>query len=270
MLSKIKSFIKLTIYFLLKISFINKILYLFIRINENSKYEIPILKKKFFFAKSNKLNEYRVKTFLTKEPETINWINTFEEDSIFWDVGANIGLYSLYASIIKKCKTYSFEPSVFNLEILARNINLNSQNKNITLIPISLSSNKSVSEFFCSSTEKSGALSSFATKIDQHGANLNSSFSYSTIGISMDEFIDFYKLEYPDYIKIDVDGNEHIILQGGKNCLINCKSILLELSDQYNDQTLTSVKILKENNFKLESKFYKSGSKQSNQIWMKA
>lgn len=269
MLYKIKTFIKLVVNLLLKISFINKILNLINRINENSKYEITILNKNFFFAKSNNLNEYRVKTFLTKEPETINWINTFEKGSIFWDIGANIGLYSLYASIISKCKTYSFEPSVFNLEILARNINLNSQNNNITLIPISLSSNKSISEFFCSSTEKSGALSSFATKIDQHGGNLRSAFSYSTIGISIDELIDFYKLEYPDYIKIDVDGNEHIILQGAKNSLKYCKSILLELSDHYSSQILTSVEILKENNFKLESKFYKSSSQQSNQIWTK-
>lgn len=269
MKNKIKIFFKLFLKYLLAINFIKKLFYVLMRIHDNDKYQLKVKNKNFLFTKSNALNEYRVNTFLTKEPETIEWINSFKKNKVFWDIGSNIGLYSLYAAMIPECKVYSFEPSVFNLEILARNINLNSQNKNITLIPISLSSNKSVSEFFCSSIEKSGALSSFSTKIDQNGKNLNSLFSYSTIGISMDDLIKFYNLDYPDYIKIDVDGNEHIILEGAKNSLIKCKSILLELSDVFSEQVLISEKILKENNFKLDSKFYKSNSQQSNQIWKK-
>jgi hypothetical protein len=41
---------------------------------------------------------WRAETLLTKEPETIEWIETFNEESVFWDVGANIGVYSLYAA----------------------------------------------------------------------------------------------------------------------------------------------------------------------------
>ena len=37
----------------------------------------------------------RVDRINTKEPETINWINGFEKGSIFFDVGANIGIYTL-------------------------------------------------------------------------------------------------------------------------------------------------------------------------------
>ena len=39
------------------------------------------------------------KPLLTKEPGTIAWIEGFTEDDVFWDVGANVGLYSLYAGI---------------------------------------------------------------------------------------------------------------------------------------------------------------------------
>ncbi len=46
----------------------------------------------------NYLIKYRIDTLLTKEPETISWINTFNQDEIFYDVGSNIGLYSCYAA----------------------------------------------------------------------------------------------------------------------------------------------------------------------------
>ena len=43
---------------------------------------------------------WRVRTILDKEPDTIEWIDNFSIDNndnfIFWDIGANIGLYSLY------------------------------------------------------------------------------------------------------------------------------------------------------------------------------
>ena len=46
----------------------------------------------------DELNDWRAITFASKEPETLAWIETFENSSVFWDVGANIGLYSIYAA----------------------------------------------------------------------------------------------------------------------------------------------------------------------------
>jgi FkbM family methyltransferase len=45
--------------------------------------------------------------------------------SVLWDIGANVGLYSCYAVKARDCRVFAFEPSVFNLELLARNIFLN-------------------------------------------------------------------------------------------------------------------------------------------------
>jgi hypothetical protein len=42
---------------------------------------------------------WRANTLLTKEPDTIEWINSFEKEDVFWDIGANNGNYSLYAAI---------------------------------------------------------------------------------------------------------------------------------------------------------------------------
>ena len=49
----------------------------------------------------------------------------FAEGSTFWDIGANVGIYEHFTGMSRKCHTFAFEPSVFNLEILARNIALN-------------------------------------------------------------------------------------------------------------------------------------------------
>ena len=77
-------------------------------------------------------NFYTDLSFFTKEPETLDWINNFEqkENLIFWDIGANIGLYSIYNSIKNKDSiTISFEPSSSNLRILSRNISINKLKK---------------------------------------------------------------------------------------------------------------------------------------------
>ena len=51
----------------------------------------------------NWINRYRATTFSEKEPETLEWIDSLEKESVLWDVGANVGLYSIYAVKKRKC-----------------------------------------------------------------------------------------------------------------------------------------------------------------------
>ena len=50
-----------------------------------------------------------------------------------------MGLYSVYAAKKGKCTVCAFEPSVFNLELLARNMFLNDIQEQVTITPLSLS-----------------------------------------------------------------------------------------------------------------------------------
>src|SRR5688500_7722126 len=54
----------------------------------------------------------RAKTYSIKEPDTLDWLDSFLPDSCLFDLGANIGQYSLYpaAKYGKKIRIYSFEP----------------------------------------------------------------------------------------------------------------------------------------------------------------
>ena len=86
--------------------------------HKNSYRKIKILDNEIKFFTPNQLTEYRVDTFFTKEPDMLRWIDNFKEIDklIFWDIGANIGLYSIY-SVLKNdnISTIAFEPSTSNL-----------------------------------------------------------------------------------------------------------------------------------------------------------
>ena len=67
-----------------------------------------ISSKKINYSISNDKTLWRAKTLFTKEPITINWIRNFKKDSVFFDVGANVGMYSVFAAIINDIKVFSF------------------------------------------------------------------------------------------------------------------------------------------------------------------
>ena len=139
------------------------------------------------FYVPNRLSYYRADTFSTKEPETLSWIDNFDNESTFWDIGANIGLYSCYAAKKKNCNVYAFEPSIFNLEWLAKNIHTNNLVNNITIIPIPLTKSLSKNTLNFSTTEWSGALSTFGQNYGHDGKNIENVFKFSTIGLSMND-----------------------------------------------------------------------------------
>ena len=227
------------------------------------------------FVDLNWITRFRIDTFATKEPETLAWIDTFEKKTVFWDIGANIGLYSCYVAKRHNCKVCAFEPSIFNLELLGRNISLNRLTNSITIIPIPLTEKLLENKLNMSTTELGGSGSTFGQNYTQDGSKLIKQFDYKTIGISMDQAISLLKLPQPDYIKIDVDGIEHLILKGGSEILKKTKSLLVEVDDKFETQKQNTTKYLTNAGFKLTEKSHSQlfeGTKYDtcfNQIWKK-
>lgn len=224
----------------------------------------------FLFHTPNWVTSYRADSFSTKEPETLDWIDEFVPNSIFWDIGANVGLYSIYAAKTKNTLTFSFEPSFFNLEFLVKNINSNKLQDNINIVPIALSDTNGINSFNMSNTDWGGALSTFSKSYDQNGYDFKINFKYNTLGVTSDDAASLFNIPKPKYIKIDVDGIEHLILSGMMDILDSASEILIELSNNFKEQIDISNSILKSKGFILQKHIIDSNKMiPTNQIWKK-
>ncbi len=244
--------------------------------HEDSYTKIKVLDKDVNFFVPNSVTNNRVDTFYTKEPETLAWIDDFLEDKniIFWDIGSNIGQYSIYAALKhEKCHVVSFEPSTSNLRVLSRNVSINGLEERIDIFTMPLIDK---GHNFLMMNEKNfeegRAQNSFGDELDHLGNKFSPKSKYQLLGISINQLLDTNVLEIPDYIKIDVDGIELLILQGSEKYLKNqkIKSISIELNEGREEEFKQTLELMEESGFKIKSKkrddnAYKDHSKFINQ-----
>ena len=226
-------------------------------VQERSYKSIKILDKEIKFFVPNQLLEWRVDTYFSKEPETLEWIDSFQEKEnlIFWDIGANIGLYSIYNSLKHpKSTIIAFEPSSSNLRVLTRNISINNLEKNIKVVPTPLTNKKNIfQEMNEGQFVEGGALNSFGEKFDFEGKEFKPTMKYNLLGTTINYFLENSILDIPDYIKIDVDGIEHLILEGGDKFLNNkkVKSLSIEINENFKEQYDKVLNLMNKYEFKL-------------------
>ena len=181
----------------------------------------------------------------------------------------------MYAAKKRSCRVWAFEPSVFNLELLARNIVLNGLTDLICIVPLALSDQLGANRLRMTSTDWGGALSTFGQGFGWDGKEIRQVFEFQTLGLSMEDAIKRLAVPQPDYIKMDVDGIEHLILKGGSGVLQNIKGILIEVNDDFNEQADQCLSLLTEAGMVLKEKRHSdviaastSGFQNSyNQIW---
>ena len=200
-----------------------------------------ILNKKVFVKYNNKVlfsvrdygggTKSRADQFFSKnsETETINWILNFEPNSNFLDIGANIGLFSLFAAK-KNHNVISIEPESHNFAILNMNIFDNELNDKIICYPIALASKNKLSKLNIFKMGWGHSMHSFDTDIKLGGDKQKPIFKQGSFGMSLDDVIDQTQF-IPNYIKIDVDGNELEVIYGFSKFLNSqsIKSIMIEI-----------------------------------------
>ncbi|MBM3225241.1 MAG: FkbM family methyltransferase, partial [Candidatus Tectomicrobia bacterium] len=90
---------------------------------------------------SNGYELWRAANFPTQEPETVAWLDeTFHEGDCLYDIGANIGVYSLYAlAKTHTAQAICFEPDAVNYYRLGMNMVANGFGARAVLFPVALS-----------------------------------------------------------------------------------------------------------------------------------
>jgi FkbM family methyltransferase len=152
--------------------------------------------------------------FFTRETDTLEWIDSFESNSVFWDVGANVGIYALYAGLSGKSEVVAFEPTASTFATLIDNINENNLTDIVRGYPIAVAEALSLDMLNMENATSGSVSHSFGDTPTFIGRELETQVRQSTMGYSIDSLIETFGFAPPDYVKIDVDGIEPRIIEG--------------------------------------------------------
>ena len=177
-----------------------------------------------------------------KEPETIAWIEEFvKPDDVLADVGANVGAYALVAAKATKNRAtvYAFEPAFANYAALCRNIHLNGCADSIVPFAVALSDRTAMDPFRYSSLDAGSALHASIAAPDSQTQGDRAVFEHSLLTFRLDDLIELMSLQTPNHIKVDVDGNELLVLKGAERTLSSpaLRSLLVEIDDDSSEGT---------------------------------
>lgn len=191
---------------------------------------------KFKFYVPNDTAKWRVNTLFTKEPCTIEWLDSIKPGEILFDIGANVGSYSVYAGV-KGITVYAFEPEADNYALLTKNLSLNGIKENAYCL--ALSNENKFGMLNLSQRGAGGSCHSFG--------NDGGKIQQGCMAVKMSNLFEL-GLPVPDHIKIDVDGNELDVVEGIGSYLADIKSIIVEI-DPNSDKHHELLKLLDVNKF---------------------
>ncbi|MDV7340812.1 FkbM family methyltransferase [Terasakiella sp. A23] len=199
---------------------------------------------------------WRAETLLTKEPETIEWIDSMEDGDVLFDIGANVGIYTIYAGIKKSVKVKAFEPLAANYFLINRNIEENNLFENVQAFCLALNDKDMLGSFHVQNTGFGSAVSSFDVPIDHNGDQFEAKFEQGMVGMTLDNFVEKFEPDFPTHIKIDVDGIEDKIIKGALKTLSDArvKSVSIELDEKRPEYTNAIITDIESVGFSLTSK----------------
>jgi FkbM family methyltransferase len=162
--------------------------------------------------------------FDSEKPELSDFMSELRADDIVYDIGANTGLYSLFAA--DRCpdgKVIAFEPYPPNINLLKQDIDRN-QLQNIEVVEVALSDSVGTVEFSQPETDDVGYGSS-SIEADETESSIEVP---TTTG---DQLIADGEIPPPDVVKIDVEGAEQLVLEGLEDTLAaeDCRTVYCEV-----------------------------------------
>lgn len=215
-------------------------------------YPVSVNGKTYQLLSNSDLLLYRSKTFHDKEPETNRWLEKIPRDGIFFDVGANVGVFTVLASSYCN-QVYAFEPVALNYSVLNQNLMLNGLDDVATAYCIAISDKSHFDTMRLSSSIVGSAHHTFGVNRDACHKEFSPVFKQGAFAVSLDDLVYRYNFPCPTFLKVDVDGNEHLVIKGADSLLKDSrlKSVLIELNKSLEiDNSL--IELIKSQGFKLE------------------
>ena len=198
---------------------------------------MPILKvsdgaTEVAFCTPNRFTHWRVETLFSKEPDTIEWIASFGPHDVLVDIGANVGMYTVWAARTRGTRVYAFEPESQNFAVLYRNIVLNKLGERVTAYCAALSDEENFSLLYLSEFRIGGSCHTLGAALDHNLEARRTGVTQGCISTTLDRLIERGVVPVPQHIKVDVDGLEHKVLAGCRDTIRNpqVKSVLVEIN----------------------------------------
>lgn len=165
----------------------------------------------------------------SKEDNIKEYINELPKGSVFYDLGANLGWFSLHAASIG-LDVYAFEVDENNFKGLSENVELNPDLHNIKIFNIGIADGKKIVDLRMQSNNIGGHHKTLKLTHFSAPDNIISNEIVRQIEVnSLDNIIEENNIPYPNHLKIDIDGSEHAFLMGSPNVLKQAESMVIEL-----------------------------------------
>lgn len=175
--------------------------------------EVDLLGRTALFSIAARRELRRTKAVRSEAELLTRLLEHLEPDDIAYDIGANIGVVSLLLALHRPTgsgRVHSFEPEPTNHERLRRNIELNGLADRVAAHRPALGAEEGEAELFVRPGAGEGRHSMAASK----GAK-------GSIRVPMSTLFAFARAcgEAPDFLKIDVEGAEGLVLAGMEGLL---------------------------------------------------
>lgn len=175
-----------------------------------------------------------------KEPATVSWVERLEPGDVFYDIGANVGAYSLIAAtrVGPGGRVIAFEPSYATFAHLCDNIVLNGMADVIVPVPVPLGDETALATLNYHKLVPGHARHAIGGDADARGDA--PVYRQPVLLMRLDELVAMFHLPVPRFMKIDVDGAEAAVLEGARTTLAKpaLQELMIEVDVENSDAVI--------------------------------
>jgi FkbM family methyltransferase len=162
------------------------------------------------------------------EPVTTEWFQVAQDDIVV-DVGAHIGRYTLMAAA-SAARVIAIEPEPSNFVLLERNVNLN-RCSNVSLIRLAMTDRPRQVRLALAPPDNTGT-SRILPDPDIASKDSGNEGEVAVLGETLDNLVKALRLTRIDWLKIDAEGHETHVLEGGGSSLDIARRLIVEVTER--------------------------------------